>query len=176
MLAENLSDLFQRHLEFAYDTERQLLKELPKIAEAVSSADLKKAIEQHMEQTKRHVERIEKVFSILKRAPAAETSHVIHNISGEINKMIDHIEPSPLRDAAIISNANQVEHYEIALYGSLSSFAQALGLGRSCRFAEADACRRKSRGPEAYRHRRQLRESAGTRVHQSSPRFCGDLR
>ena len=115
MLAENLSDLFQRGLEFAYDCERHLVKELPKMSAAASSIDLKRAIDVHWEDTKSHVDRLEQVFSILKRAAAEETNHAIRNLLAESDKLIKHIDRSALLDTALIVTGTQIEHSEIAL-------------------------------------------------------------
>ena len=121
MLAENLSDIFQRGLEFAYDGEHQLIKELAKLVQAASSTELKNAFEEHLEQTRQHAERLERIFAAMNRAAAGETNQAIAGISHELKKLIEHIERSPLLDAAIISNAMQLEHIEIALYASLCS-------------------------------------------------------
>ena len=118
----------QRGLEFAYDCEQHLVKELPSVIEAAQFGELKAALEQHLDQTRMQTERLKRVFSGLKRAAATETNHVILSILSENKKLTDHIEQSPLRDAALITSLNQVEHYEIALYGSLCALARVLRL------------------------------------------------
>lgn len=128
MIAENLSDLLQRDLELAYEGERHLIKVLPKMAEAASSRELKAAFAEHLQQTIGHVERLEKVFLLLKRAAAEETYHALRDITSEGEKLIKHIDRSPLLDAALIATANQVEHNEIALYGTMHALAGVLGL------------------------------------------------
>jgi ferritin-like metal-binding protein YciE len=136
MLAENLSDLFQRGLEFAYDCERHLVKELPKMAEAASSVDLRLAIEAHLSETRSHVERLERVFSILNRAAAEETNHAIRGVTAETQKLIKHIDRSALLDTALIVMGTQMEHYEIALYGSTRSLARLLGFNDAVNLLE----------------------------------------
>ena len=131
MKAETLQDLFERDLEFAYDGEQRLAEALPKMAEASSSAELKVALEHHLEETRMHVARLEQIFANLNRASATETNHVIHSVIGEGEKLIKHIDRSALLDAALIACGTQVEHYEIALYGALSSFARVLGFGEA---------------------------------------------
>jgi ferritin-like metal-binding protein YciE len=126
--AENLPDLFERGLEFAYDCEQQLMKALPKMAEAVSSVELKNAFEQHLAQTMGQADRLHQIFVSLGRAATADTNHAIQSILNESEKLSKHIDRSPLLDAALIANANQWEHYQIALYGSLCSFARTLEL------------------------------------------------
>ena len=90
MLAENVSDLFQRSLEFAYDGENHLVKELPKMAEAASSPELKRALAEHLGETKIHVERLDRVFALLNRAAAEETNHAIRSLTSEGEKLIKH--------------------------------------------------------------------------------------
>lgn len=128
MLAENLSDLFQRSLEFAYDCENHLVGELSKMVEATSSVELKLALEEHRQETKVHVERIERIFALLNRAAAEETNHAIRSLTSEGEKLIKHIDRSALRDTALIATGTQVEHHEIALYGSMRDLAKLLGL------------------------------------------------
>jgi ferritin-like metal-binding protein YciE len=128
MLAENLSDLFQRHLELAYDGEQQMAKELPKMIAAGSSAHFRDALEQSLEQSKVHQQRLDQVFASLDRAPATETDHAIRSVMSETEKLIKHIDRSPLLDSALIIVANQARHNEIARYGALASLARLQGL------------------------------------------------
>jgi ferritin-like metal-binding protein YciE len=127
MQVENLSGLFERALEFAWDCEHKLSEELPKMADAATFEPLRESFLQHLVETKAHIVRLRRIFEILDRAPAAITSEPVRGLAGEAAKLIHHIEASPLRDAALIFTANQVEHYEIALYGSLIAFARVLG-------------------------------------------------
>ena len=131
MLAENLSDLFQRNLEFAYDCEHHLVKQLPKMAEAATSVDLKRELEAHLQETKIHVVRLEQIFSLLSRAAAEETNHAVRSLTSEGEKMIKHIDRSALLDTALIITATQVEHAEIALYGSMHQLANVLGFNEA---------------------------------------------
>src|SRR5579864_7580666 len=101
MLAENLSDVFQRGLEFSYDYENQLMKGLPKMAESVSSPELKGSFERREASSKRHVATIEKIFAGLNRATAGQANKSISSILGESDKLIRHIDKSPLLDAAL---------------------------------------------------------------------------
>jgi ferritin-like metal-binding protein YciE len=128
MLLDNLSDLFQRGLEYAWDCERLLVKELPKMVEAASSQELKHTLDLHLVESKSHIYRLEQIFTRLDRAPAAERSEPARIILDECERMISHLQRSPLLDAALIFSSNQFEHYEISLYGSLSAFARCLGL------------------------------------------------
>lgn len=136
MLAENVSDLFQRSLEFAYDCEHHLVKELPKMAEAASSSVLKSALAQHLQETKVHVQRLDRIFALMNRAAAEETNHAIRSLTSEGEKLIKHIDRSALLDTALIDTGTQVEHNEIALYGSMRRLAILLGLGEAADLLE----------------------------------------
>jgi ferritin-like metal-binding protein YciE len=128
LLLDNLSDLFQRGLEYAWDCENLLLKQLPKMVDAATTHGLKQALDLHLVQTKGHIYRLEQIFGRLERSPAAEKNEPIRIIVEECDRIIGHIDRSALLDAALIFCGNQVEHYEIGLYGSLRGFARALGL------------------------------------------------
>jgi ferritin-like metal-binding protein YciE len=127
MLADNFSDIFQRGLEYAWDCEHRLLKELPRIADAVSSDELRSTFLQHLEEAGTRVQRLEGVFARLDRSPYGEGNEPFKVIASEGEKLIHHIARSPLLDAALIFYANQTAHYQIALYGTLRSFANTLG-------------------------------------------------
>jgi ferritin-like metal-binding protein YciE len=128
MLLDNLSDLFQRGLEYAWDCEHLLLKHLPKMVEAASLPELKQALELHLMETKGHVYHLEQIFTRLDRSPAAEKNEPIRVIVDECEKMIAHLDRSALLDAALVFQGNQIEQYELALYESLCGFARALEL------------------------------------------------
>jgi ferritin-like metal-binding protein YciE len=123
-----LSDLFQRGLEYAWDCEHLLLRHLPKMVEAASLQDLKQALDLHLVETKGHIYHLEQIFTRLERSPAAEKNEPIRIIVDECDKMIGHLERSPLLDAALVFYCNQIEQYEIGLYESLGGFARTLAL------------------------------------------------
>jgi len=128
MLLDNLSDLFQRGLEYAWDCEHLLLKQLPKMVEAASSQELKQLLDLHLVETKGHIYRLEQIFTRLERSPAAEKNEPIRVTVEECDKMIGRIEHSALLDAALVFCGHQIEQYEIGLYASLCGFARTLGL------------------------------------------------
>jgi ferritin-like metal-binding protein YciE len=128
MLLDNLSDLFQRGLEYAWDCEHLLLKHLPEMSGAATAQALKQIFDLHTVETKSHVYRLEQIFTRLDRAPAAEKNEPIRIIVEESERMMNHLDRSALLDAALIFSANQIEHYEIGLYQSLISLARTLGL------------------------------------------------
>ena len=128
MLLDNLSDLFQRGLEYAWDCEHLLAKQLPEMVDAATASELKQALDLHLSETKAHIYRLKQIFTRLDRAPAGEKSEPARIILSECEKMMSHIDRSPLLDAVLVFSENQITHYEIGLYGSLTSFARTLGL------------------------------------------------
>jgi ferritin-like metal-binding protein YciE len=126
MLLDNLSDLFQRGLEYAWDCENLLVKFVPKMSEAATTPELKQVLDLHLEEIKGHVRRLELIFGHLGRSPAAEKSDPIRVIVEECEKMMGHIERSALLDAVFVFCGTQMGQYEVGLYESLCGFARAL--------------------------------------------------
>jgi ferritin-like metal-binding protein YciE len=137
MLLDNLSDLFQRGLEYAWDCEQLLLKQLPKMVEAATLQELKQTFDLHLVETKAHIYRLEQIFSQLDRSPAAEKSEPIRIIVEECDKMIGHIDRSALLDAALVFCGSQIEQYELGLYVSLFGLARTLGLDEAASLIDA---------------------------------------
>jgi ferritin-like metal-binding protein YciE len=133
---ESVQDLFELGLKFTYDCEQQLIKALPKMAQASTSSQLRSAFEQHLEETRRHAQRLEQVFQDLGVKADTETNDVVKNLIKEGDRMIGSIDKSPLLDAALIVAGNQVEHYEMAVYGSLRTWAELLGRTQSVRLLQ----------------------------------------
>lgn len=127
MKIENMEDLFLDEIRDLYDAEKQLVKALPKMADAATSDKLRQAFESHLEETRGHVERLERIFGQLNQKSSGESCDAMKGLIKEGEQMVDHIEESPLRDAGMIGAANRVEHYEIAAYGTACTFAQMLG-------------------------------------------------
>src|SRR5215831_2975578 len=130
MKVKNLQQLFEAGLRYTYDCEQKLVdKGLPAMIEAAASPELRRALEQHLEETRTHVTRLERVFALIGADAKTEDNDIIDEISDAADDMVDATEDgTPLRDAALIVGGNHVEHYEMAAYGSLKSFAQQLGL------------------------------------------------
>jgi ferritin-like metal-binding protein YciE len=128
MLLDNLSDLFQRGLEYAWDCEHLLLRQLPGIMDTAGNTELKESLGDLLAGTKAHITTLEQIFRRLDRSPAAEKHEPIRILLEECERMIGHLERSPLLDAALAFVMNQVQYYEVGLYRSLSGFAQTLGV------------------------------------------------
>lgn len=127
MKIHSVEDLFLNSLQYVYDAEEQLLEALPQMAEAACTPQLREAFEQHLQETKEHVRRMEQVFKRIGMRPEARPNSVLAQMRQEARQMIQNTDKSELRDAALIVAGNQVEHYELAAYGSLRTFAQLLG-------------------------------------------------
>jgi len=133
MKIKSFQDLFESGLRYAYDCEQKLVKEgIPSMIEASSSTELRNALEEHLQQTRTHVTRLERVFALCGAEAKTEDNDIVDEIIDAADDMVSATEDgSPLRDAALIVGGNQVEHYEMAAYGSLVNFAQQLGLSEA---------------------------------------------
>jgi ferritin-like metal-binding protein YciE len=130
MQLEKLQDVFIEQLKDLFSAENQILKALPKLAKAASSADLKRAFEEHLEQTRTHVERLEKVMETAEATGRGKKCKGMEGLleEGTVTlKMKGDASPAAL-DAAMIADAQRVEHYEIAAYGTVVAYAKQLGL------------------------------------------------
>jgi ferritin-like metal-binding protein YciE len=126
---KSLRELFGIELSYAYDCEKKLVeKGLPEMIENATSRELRSALEEHLQQTRTHVTRLQRVFSSIGMEPDTKTNEIFDKMASAVKDSKSNIDASPLRDAALIVNGNLVEHYEIATYGSLASFARSLGL------------------------------------------------
>ena len=124
----SLNDLFLNQIEDLYDAEKRLTDALPKMAEAASSSQLKSIFTEHLAETRNHVRRLEEVFQQIGTKPKRETCEAMRGLISEGQEMIDAKGDPDVRDAALIAAAQRVEHYEMAGYGSVRTFAQRLGM------------------------------------------------
>lgn len=129
---KSLNELFEIELQYAYDCERKLVeKGLPDMIEAARSSELRAALQQHLQETRAQIARLESVFSAAGVQPKTRGNDIIDKMISAAKDSASNIDDAALRDTALIANGNQVEHYEIALYGSLAEFARRLGLERA---------------------------------------------
>lgn len=122
-----LKDLFLQELEDMYDSEKRIVKALPDLIEATTCSELKSALESHLQETQGHVEKLEKVFETFGEKPKATKCPAIVGILSEGDDLVSKNKKSPNLNAAIICAGQKVEHYEIATYGCLHSWAELLG-------------------------------------------------
>jgi len=127
MKLDTLKTLYVNELRDLYNAEQQLVKALPKMAKAASSEELQEAFEKHLEQTRQHVERLEEVFEDIGEKPKGKTCKGMKGLIEEGSEILQEDGDESVIDAGIIVAAQKVEHYEIASYGSVRTFAQLLG-------------------------------------------------
>jgi ferritin-like metal-binding protein YciE len=137
MADKTLDTLFHDTLRDIYYAERKILKALPKMARAAEAEDLKAAFEAHRVETEEHVERLQKVFEILGKPARGKTCEAIEGILGEGEEAMDSFKGAPALDAALVSAAQAVEHYEIARYGTLKAWAEELGMADAASLFDA---------------------------------------
>ena len=124
---ESLEQLLQEELKDIYDAEKQLTKALPKLAKKATNAELKSAFEEHLQQTEGHVERLEQVFEQLELPARGKKCEGMRSLISEGEQMMRDAEDDDTRDALMIAAAQKVEHYEIASYGTMRTWANLLG-------------------------------------------------
>lgn len=128
MKSSLLMQLFEDSLKDIYWAEKALVKALPKMTKNATSEDLIDAMTYHLEETKEHVVRLEKIFSLIGKKPEAEKCDAMEGLIEEASSIMEECEEGSMRDAGIIAAAQKVEHYEIATYGTLRQFAETLQL------------------------------------------------
>ena len=127
MKLDTLQKLYIDELRDLYNAENQLLKALPKMAKGASSEELKNALENHLGQTETHVERLEQIFGEIDQTPKGKTCRAMKGLIQEGSEILREDGEESVLDAGIIVAAQKVEHYEIAAYGSVRTFAKLLG-------------------------------------------------
>ncbi|HWF18682.1 MAG TPA: ferritin-like domain-containing protein [Verrucomicrobiae bacterium] len=123
----SLDNLFLLEVQDLYNAEKQITRALPKVAKKVSSPKLKSAIEEHLQQTETHVNRLEEVFKILGQPTKGHACAAMKGILAEADELLGQKAEPAVLDAAIIGAAQKVEHYEIASYGSVIQWAKQMG-------------------------------------------------
>ena len=125
---QSLEDVLQDQVKDLLSAEKQLITALPKVAAAAHSDELKKAFENHLEETRNHLERLEQVTSILGMDSSAKTCKAMQGLIAEGEEVLGESGDPLARDAAIIAAAQRIEHYEIAAYGTARTLAGELGM------------------------------------------------
>jgi len=127
MSTESVKELLIEELKDLYDAEKQLVKALPKMAKAASDEELKAGLTSHLEETKEHVARLERVFKLLDEPAKSKTCPAMKGLIEEGAEALEEKEESAVRDAQIIGSAQRIEHYEMAAYGTARTLAETLG-------------------------------------------------
>jgi ferritin-like metal-binding protein YciE len=127
MKMKSLQDVFVDQLQDIYDAEKRIVRALPKMAEAAGNQQLREGFLQHLEQTRHHVERLEQAFQNVGAKARAKTCAAMKGLLEEGEEVIDMNAEADVRDAGLIAAAQKVEHYEMAAYGCLCTWADQLG-------------------------------------------------
>ncbi|MDB5293419.1 MAG: hypothetical protein JWL69_4660 [Phycisphaerales bacterium] len=127
MQLHELKDLYVDQLRDLFSAENQIIKALPKMAKAASNEQLAQSFQEHLEQTRGHVDRLKQVFDQLGKKPTGKVCKAMQGLIEEAKETMDESEDPEVMDAGLIASAQRVEHYEIAGYGTVRSFAKLLG-------------------------------------------------
>ncbi len=127
MSLSNLADAFYDELRDVYSAEKQLVKALPKMAKQANSSDLQKAFEAHLKETEEQVKRVEQAFEDTGKAAKAKTCEAMKGLIEEAEETMKEDAEPFVMDALLIGCAQKIEHYEIATYGTLCTWAESLG-------------------------------------------------
>ena len=133
---KNLQELFHETLKDIYFAEKKILSALPKMAKAAQSQELKAAFEKHENETEEHVARLERVFEEIEETPRGKTCDAIMGIIEEGQEVMKEFRGAPALDAGLLAAAQAVEHYEIARYGTLKTWAADLGLNEAVKLLD----------------------------------------
>jgi ferritin-like metal-binding protein YciE len=127
MRLETLHDLYIHELKDLYSAENQLIRALPKMAKAAKNQQLAAGFQEHLEQTKEHAARIEKILAKYKKSTRGSRCKGMEGIIAEGAEMVEEQADAEVKDAGLIAAAQRVEHYEMAGYGTARTFAEMLG-------------------------------------------------
>jgi ferritin-like metal-binding protein YciE len=127
MSISSMDKLFLAQLSDLYSSEHQLTKALPKLAKMATSTQLQSALEHHLRETEGHVQRLEQVFKAVGEKPSSKTCEGMKGILDEGESSVKQAEEGDFRDLAIAAGGNRVEHYEMAAYGTVRTYAERLG-------------------------------------------------
>ena len=135
-MPEGLKELYIDELKDLYSAENQLVKALPKMAKAAKSNELKQGFEEHLEQTRGHVERLEKIFTALDEKPTGKKCKGMEGLLEEGKEWMEEDADPEVMDAGLIAAAQHVEHYEIAGYGCVRTYAELLGFTNAAKLLQ----------------------------------------
>lgn len=138
MAEKTLDNLFLDTLKDIYFAEKQILRTLPKMARAAQSEEGKQAFLKHRDQTEGQIERLQQVFELIGKPARGKTCEAIQGIIAEGEEIMEEYKGSVALDAGLISSAQAVEHYEIARYGTLKSWARQLGMDEAVALIDAN--------------------------------------
>ena len=144
MGVQTIEELFVEELKDIYSAEKQITRALPKLAKAATSPELRTAFENHLEETKGQIERLDQIFEMLGKAAKGKMCHGMKGVLEEGSEVLEETSKGNIRDAALISAAQRVEHYEMAAYGSVREYAKLLGQTDIAKLLEATLAEEKA--------------------------------
>jgi ferritin-like metal-binding protein YciE len=133
---KTLNDLFHDALKDIYYAEKQILKALPKMAKAAQAPELTAAFQKHLTETEGQIERLEKVFELIGKRPQGKPCEAILGILDEGKEIMEEFKGAVALDAGLVAGAQAVEHYEMARYGTLKTWATTLGLPEAAKLLD----------------------------------------
>jgi ferritin-like metal-binding protein YciE len=136
MALDSMQDLFLNELKDVYNAEKQILRALPRMAKAADAPALQQAFDKHLRETEGHVNRLERIFKSLGQAVRGRKCKGMEGLIEEGKEILEEKGAPEVIDAALISAAQRVEHYEIAAYGCLRAYAQLLGYDEADRLLQ----------------------------------------
>jgi len=136
MSVDTIEKLFIAELKDLYSAENQITKALPKMVKAATSTELKKAFENHLRETEGQIERLVEICNMIGTNPKGKSCAGMKGVLSEGSEMLEEVEAGDVRDAALISAAQRVEHYEMAAYGTLRNYAELLGQPQAAKLLE----------------------------------------
>lgn len=139
-----MQELFIDELKDLYSAEKQIVRALPKLAKAASTPELQQALLSHLEETKGHVERLEKISEIVGKKLTGKTCVGMKGVLEEGSEVLEDTDKGIVRDAALIAASQRVEHYEMAGYGSARDFAKILGQSEAAALLDETLAEEKS--------------------------------
>lgn len=178
MPEEGLKELYVEELKDIYNAENQLVKALPKLAKAAASDELRQGFQEHLEQTKGHVARLEQIFETLEESPKGKKCAGMEGLVEEGSEVLKEGLEGAVLDAALIGAAQRVEHYEIAAYGTVIAFAQTLGKRDQAALLEETLSEEKETDEKLTELAKQINEQAagGDRIQPATGETMGKKR
>ena len=170
---QGLRELYVDELKDLYNAENQLIKALPKMAKAAASEELREGFEEHLEQTKEQARRLERIFKMLDENPRGKKCVGMEGLVKEGSEIMKEDFEDEVLDAALIGAAQRVEHYEIAAYGTVRTFAEVLGEGEHVSLLEETLQEEKETDEKLAQLASQINEQAKEQVGKKEPESKG---
>jgi ferritin-like metal-binding protein YciE len=160
MSVSSIEELLIDELKDLYSAEKQITKSLPKLAKAATAPELRAAFEHHLKETQGQIERLDQVFEILGKSPNGKLCHGMKGVLEEGAEVLEETEKGAVRDTALISAAQRVEHYEMAGYGCVREYARLLGQTKIAKLLDETLAEEKAADEELGQVAQQVNSAA----------------